>query len=83
MVNARPLFYSAAFLVRLSPEQLEVVRRDAEKLDLSISSYARMCLGLEDCNGDSLVDLTAIEVPKSRSQRRKLDLRHGKAQKED
>jgi hypothetical protein len=78
MVNRKPLYYSTTYLVRLTPEQFQIVANSAERLKMSISAYTRVCLGLEDSTGTSLTDLSKVKVkPRTRS-RRKVESDHGK-----
>ena len=47
MPNTRPITYDQSFLIRLSKEQLDRLKKDAEKANLSLSMYVRCKLGLQ------------------------------------
>ena len=78
MVNKRPLYYTTTYLIRLAPEQLQVIRNTAERLQMSVSAYTRMCLGLENGSGESLIDLSTVRMKPRPSAPAKLRSQNGK-----
>jgi hypothetical protein len=78
VVSKRPLYYTTTYLIRLAPEQLQVVRNTAERLEMSVSAYTRMCLGLENGAGESLIDLSTVRMKPRPNPPTKLTSKNGK-----
>jgi hypothetical protein len=81
-VNKRPLYYTSTYLIRIAPEQFQIVRNTAERLNMTISAYTRMCLGLEDGAGESLIDLSQVKMKPRTKRSERLRSKNGKEEED-